>query len=137
MKKNILPLLLILALSGRANLISNFDQNSYDSAMDLKARSMTLIEKTDEPASMHNLEITELEAKLTAQLAYEQGKGKSNNLSCKQWEILIATDGNLLGKLLSDWKQAKPMSKPYLVEKRIQIGDAFDEILNLEGAKTK
>lgn len=127
----------MIILSGCANLVSNFDQNTYDSASNLKVESMALAAKADQPVIYHTQEISQLQAKLTAQLAYEEGKGKSNKISYEQWKILVSPDNYLLGALLKEWSEGKPLSTPYVKEKTEQIGKAFDEILKLEGAKTK
>lgn len=121
------------ALCGCA-VMTSFDQNSYTAANELKSESMALLAAGTEPAAAHQSDIDALRARLSAQLAYEQGKGKANTISAKQWEILISEEHDLLGKTLKDW-EAAPLREPYLTEKRKQISDAFDTILNLEGAK--
>jgi hypothetical protein len=127
----------LVILSGCANLISNFDQNSYSSAMMLKADSIRLVSSgTDNPA-LHEAEIRELQSKLSAQLAYEQGKGRANAVSFKQWELLASPNKDLLGGFLKGWIEGQTFSRMYVDEKTIQIGIAFDEILKLEAAKGK
>ncbi len=138
-KLNLLAVCLLMLEMGCA-VISNFDQNSYDSAQSLKNQSLDLISKAIEPVSKHLDEIAQLKSKLSAQLAYEVGKGQSNAVSAEQWKLLSDPQGHLLGGLLCSWESqtaTESFSAPYLLEKQEQIGASFDEIIRLEGAKQK
>lgn len=137
MKQNLYFLPFLILLSGCANLMSNFDQNSYVAALELKTESLSLISKADDKASAHVSEIDYLKAKLNSQVAYQEGKGKPNRISAAQWRLLVSEDKDLLGRFLKDWQSEKPMSKFYRDEKILQIGEAFDEIIKLEAAKDK
>ena len=128
---------LTILLMASCALVSDFDQNSYSATTEIKMLAVALVSKGLEPASTHASEIAYLEAKLSAQLAYEDGKGKTNKLTAEQWRILISYDHNLLGAFLKDWKSGIPLSAAYVAEKKIQVGEAFDEILRLEGSKAK
>jgi hypothetical protein len=130
-----LPLIGLIFLAGCANLISSYDQNSYYNAQNLKIESLALVDASNTPATFHAEQITVLQDKLSFAYAYEQGKGKSNAVSCKQWDILINPKGSLLGSYLESWKNGAEYSPDYIQEKRIQISDGFDEIIRLEGAK--
>lgn len=117
--------------------ISSFDQNSYVAASGLKGEAIALISNALEPAAHHQEAIAALDVKLSAQVAYEEGKGKKNIISLTQWKILVSPDRELLGRFLEDWENGKEFSPAYLAEKIQQISDAFDQILKLEGAKAK
>ena len=127
--------LLLSTLLGCANLVGNFDQNSYQSATALKVESLALMEKAVEPAVGHLGEITALKGKLEAQLAYEEGKGKQNRLSAAQWKLLIDPKEPMLGMFLDQWTVG--YSSAFVKEKEIQVGLAFDQILRAEGAKNE
>lgn len=133
-------LLFVAFMSGAAvscATTSGFDQNTYESAQSLKKTSLVLIQSSVDDASNHREAISALKVALSAQLAYEQGKGKANMISAKQWEILASPDRDLLGGLLKRWEDGKKSTPPYLIEKSQQISDAFDQVLKLEGAKPK
>lgn len=134
-KHSLVALGLILMTS--CAVVSKYDQNSYESAQTLKVESLALVSHSAEPVTSFQPQIDTLKVKLTAQLAYEQGKGKGNVISAKQWEILISKDHELLGKLLEEWETGIPHSQGYITEKSLQIGEAFNEILRLEAAKTE
>lgn len=137
MRNIVQSLMLVVALSGCANLMSRYDQNTYEAATSLKSQSMDLMLHGNEPSVKYSADIADLQSKLSAQLAYEQGKGKQNVITAKQWEMLSSPDKNLLGGFLKEWSNGKQMSIPYVKEKRIQVGIAYDEILKLEGNKNE
>lgn len=127
--------LLLLALVSCANLVGKFDQNSYAAATDLKAESVALMVHGAEPAAGHRRQITDLQSALSAQLAYEEGKGKQNRFSSAQWKLLVAPDGDMLGTFLKNWTDG--YSPDYVAKKQIQVERAFDEILRAEGYKNE
>jgi hypothetical protein len=141
MGKLILALVLMVALNGCAVFrgVSGFDQNSYTAGMTLKADSLALIERSRRAQGETTPvpELLALQAQLDAQVAYEAGKGKENGLSAMQWRLLADPKGNLLGGYLTRWATGARLSEAYITEKSNQIGDAFDEVLRLEGAKRK
>lgn len=137
----IAALALMVALNGCAVFrgMSAFDQNSYTSAMTLKAESLSLVERSRRAQGETTPvpELLALQAQLDAQVAYEAGKGKENALSAKQWRLLADPKGNLLGGYLTRWASGARLSDGYVTEKKQQIGSAFDEVLRLEGGKRK
>lgn len=118
-------------------VMHSYDQNSYESAQALKADTLDLIAHAQEPFAGYASRVQALQSKLSAQAAYEHGKGKSNVISATQWDVLVDPNRDLLGKLLVQWEAGQTFSKTYLVEKSQQIADAFDQILKLEGAKQR
>lgn len=124
------------ALIGCA-VTSKFDQNTYEGALTLKIDSIKLLSKATAPGVEYAQEIAALKVRLSSQLAYEKGKGKPNFISFKQWDILLSTNNDLLGRFIEDWESGKKFKPAYVVEKCKQIEAAFDEILRLEGAKPK
>ena len=141
MGRGLLVLALLVALNGCAVFrgMSGFDQNSYTSAMTLKTDSLALIERSRraQGETTPTPELLALQAQLDAQVAYEAGKGKENALSAMQWRLLADPKGNLLGGYLTRWASGAILNDGYVTEKKHQIGDAFDEVLRLEGGKRK
>ena len=127
--------LLLASLLGCANLVGNFDQNTYQSATALKVESLALMEHATEPSAAFSGAISALQGKLAAQLAYEEGKGKQNRLSAAQWKLLIDPKEPMLGMFLDQWTVG--YSSAFVKEKEIQVGLAFDQILRAEGAKNE
>jgi hypothetical protein len=130
-----------LALAGllfaACALLSPYDPTSYKNATDLKAESLSLLEKGTEEYSAHATEVAQLELKLRQAFEYEHGKGKTNSDTAEQWKTLLDKDGGLLGGTLKQWKSAGHLSAALIPEISRKIGEAFDEIITLEQAKVK
>jgi len=125
---------LALLFTAGCKLISPFDQNTYTAATALKERASVLILSATEPAAAHVADIASLQRTLASELAYEQGKGKPNALSIKQWELCAQT----LNAFMADWEQQKqPHKAEYLKDKAEQVGLMVDEIIRLESGKPR
>jgi hypothetical protein len=55
-----------------------------------------------------------------------------NEISARQWEILISPDRNLLGGFLSCWEKESALSEAFIGEERGIVADAFDTTIGLE-----
>lgn len=126
------------AASFGCQIVSHYDQNSYDSAIQLKADAVALMQHAiKDKAGIYSEDIAKLRSRLDSMVAYEAGKGKNNIISATQWDILTSTNHNLLGKFLNDWEHNVTFSPAYVTEKIKQVADGFDAIIKLEGAKER
>lgn len=137
MKANIRASLALCAvLIVGCSTITKFDQNTLEAATRLKAASLSLLSHGSEPSTQYLAQIAALQSDLSAQLAYEKGKGAPNDITARQWQLLASPD-HLLGKFLKDWAAGKTYSATFVQEELSLINDAFDQIVNLEGAKIR
>ncbi len=126
-------LLLILFIVGCSG---SFDQHSYDQANSIKTEALILMDKGKDSATVHSDEINELLAKLDKAYEYEKARSQ-NEETTAMWKKLKSPKGNLLGGFITLWKQQGVLSETYITEKKKQIGQAFDEIIELESKKPK
>jgi hypothetical protein len=129
-------LLLAGLVSACAPLIGPYSPVAYQNATSLKAETLALMDKANEPYSAHTAEVDKLFVDVNK--AYEFVKGApSNSISAKQWEILIRKDGDLMGKFFGRWatNNNQPLSKTFINEFKPVVSDAFDEIICLEANK--
>ncbi len=92
--------------------------------------------KATEPYAEHEQEAQALQ--LEVEKAYEFARGRPNNeISTKQWEILMDPGRNLLGGFLKRWKEESTLSAAFIVRAKDLVGDAFDTIIGLESGKIK
>lgn len=128
---------LLIALAGCTPLIAPYSAKAYENATSLKAQTLALMDKSDEPYSRHSGEIEGPNghtAKLNA--AYEYVAGLDNNsISARQWRILIDKNGKLYGKFISRWQDDGVLREAFITEFKKQVSDAFDEIICLETNK--
>lgn len=146
MKKSIAPpstslpclsliFLLVINLSSCAS-ISFFNETAYEQATSLKVEALLLMDKATEPFDNHLKEVESLAAGVDK--AYEFAKGRpKNEISAKQWEILKDPGRNLLGGFLKRWKEESTLSRAFVSEAKLLVGDAFDTIIGLESGKIK
>lgn len=128
--------LLLLLVSTCSNLQSVFSEQAYRQAVSLKVESLELIKHATE--SFPEYENRAVGLKTELQKAYEYARGRPDNeISSRQWEILIDPKRNLLGGFLARWEQEENLS-PVLVSESVKIiSDAFDTIIQLESGKRK
>jgi hypothetical protein len=114
--------------------IAVFSPEAYKQAVDLKVESLELMSFATMPYADFEDEADYLKTELSK--AYEFSKGRPNNeISTKQWEILINPDGNLLGGFLKRWEEEETLSQMFVDEMRTLVSDAFDTIIGLESGK--
>lgn len=135
-----LPLFLLLAAPG-CQTISYYDQAAYANATSLKVDTLDLIGKATDSYSSHTKDISDLSLKLAK--AYEYDRGRPLNQRTQQlWDQLLtlsATDASsgIYPRFIALWKKEGAVSAAAVAGERIRVGQAFDEIIALEGGKTK
>jgi hypothetical protein len=114
--------------------ISVFSPEAYNQAVELKVESLELMSFATLPFYDSEEQVSYLKTELNK--AYEFSKGRPNNeISTKQWEILINPEGNLLGGFLKRWEEEETLSEMFVTEMQTLVGDAFDTIIGLESGK--
>ncbi|NWG29716.1 MAG: hypothetical protein HXY48_14460 [Ignavibacteriaceae bacterium] len=114
--------------------ISVFSPEAYKQAVNLKVESLELMSFATEPYSDFSEDIVYLQTELKK--AYEFSRGRPDNeISTKQWEILIDEEGNLLGGFLKRWETEGTLSEMFVNEMQMLVSDAFDTIIGLESGK--
>lgn len=128
--------LVSLLLVGCSPKISTFNAEAYDRATTLKVESLELMDKATEPYHRYADAVRTLKTDLRK--AHEFAKGRPNNeISARQWNILISADRELLGGFLRKWKEDTILSEAFVKQKKEQITEAFDTIIELESGKIK
>ena len=129
-------LALLFIAASCTNLQSLYSEEAYRQAVSLKVESIEMLGNATDAFAMHENEIRYLKTKL--QKAYQYALGRPNNeISARQWEILIDPDRNLLGGFIERWKQQGSISVTFINENKGLISDSFDTIIQLESGKIK
>jgi hypothetical protein len=116
--------------------IALYDEKAYEQATSLKVESLALMDKAVEPYGTHEPKVDDL--KLQLEKSYEYAKGRpKNDISVKQWQILLDPERNLLGGFLKRWENESTLSPMFVKEAKGLIADAFDTIIGLESGKIK
>ena len=129
MKKLTFLLLFLVGCS-----VSPFQQQSVDSAEELRDQSTALMAKAVEPFDDHRDSVGALQARLYSQLAAE-GAREDNDESVAQWGFLADPGGSLLGGFLTRWEAQGTLGQLFINAKRTQVVAAFNIIIGTERAK--
>jgi len=133
---SLVALFVVGTLTACGPTISQFNETAYQQATALKVESVRLMDAATEPYDEHADSVRALKKELDKALEYAKGRPR-NEITTKQWEILIDADGNLLGGFLARWKQESTLNEVYVSEKKEQVREAFNTIIELESGKIK
>jgi len=130
-----LSLLPVLFFSSCAS-VALYDDYSFKQTINAKVQTIDLMKKSVEPYDQHVNEVDELMNSL--QKIYDYDKRRTDNiLSTKMWSIIMDPDQYLVAGYFKKWKTGGPQNKALVVEAIGQITEAFDKLLDFEGAKDK
>lgn len=136
MRKILFSFVFVLFINQCAPIIAPYNQRAYENATSLKVETVMLVKKGTESYSLHADKVEQVELKLNQ--AYEYINGiPQNELSAKQWQILIDPEGNLAGGYFKRWAEKDSLSKFFVEEASKLISSGFDKIIQLEAAKIK
>ena len=92
--------------------------------------------KATDSYDTHEKEVEELITQLDKAYEYDRGR-QLNQITVAQWDVLRDPNRNLVGGFLKMWKAKGRLSAAFVAEKKRQISDAFDQIIQLESGKRK
>ena len=128
-------LLLLLSFVGCSS-ISTFDQHAYIQTTSLKVDALNLMTQATDSFSIHAKNVAELKTNLQKVYEYERNRPK-NEVTVKMWDLLLNSDGHLLGGFLKRWEDKSVLGATFVNEEKKIISDAFDQIAGLESGKIK
>jgi hypothetical protein len=127
---------IVLAFVLGCTHISPYNEMSYQFATSTKAEALNIISKATEPYSKHQAEVAALQ--LDMQKAYEYAHGlPKNEIISKMWMVVNSETEYSLGGFLQEWKTKSVLDEQYVAQKKIEIGEQFDQIIELESGKNK
>ncbi|HXP34870.1 MAG TPA: hypothetical protein VN827_04925 [Chthoniobacterales bacterium] len=133
--RNLIAISASLFLTG-CTLIARYDQVAYEHATSAKVDTLALISKATASYDDHEKEVEALVRQLDKAYEYDRGR-QLNKLTVAQWDILRDPNRDLVGGFLKMWKAKGSLSATFIAEKKKQIADAFDQIIQLESGKPK
>lgn len=123
-----------IALIVSACAVSAFSQQALDFGVEIKAEALALMDEATNDFASHAGAVSQLRQRMDAALTLASGRS-NNEESTKQWQLMTALNGNLLGGFLSSWEQRGTLSRTFIDEKRIQVSRGFDLIIETENAR--
>ena len=125
-----------LDLSSACSLIAPYDRAAYEHATNAKVDTLALMSKAAGSYDEHEKEVEALVRQLDKAYEYDRGR-QLNKITIAQWDILRDPNRDLVGGFLKMWKAKGTLSATFIAEKKKQVGDAFDQIIQLENGKLK
>jgi hypothetical protein len=130
----ILALLSISLVS--CSSISLYDQHAYETSTSLKVDVLNMMNNGTGEYSKYESQIMELLVAIEKAYEYEKGRPK-NSISTKMWEKMKDPNGGLFGEFIILWGTQGTLSQVYVIEKKKIVGEAFDDMIELESKKIK
>ncbi len=112
---------------------AGFDPAGYQSAVQLKYETMSLLDNSSAPYRVHQAAANSLQAKYTA-AAENAGKNAGNESIAQQWAAIRDPRGASAGGVIEQWKKA-PLRPGQRAEKKRAIAAHFDRLICLEGSR--
>ena len=119
---------------GCASTVSPFSHIAYEMAVDLKVDTLEMMDLAELQYSEHSKQVQRLSTRLNKAYEFANGRPK-NDLSARQWEIMISPDHFILGGFLHRWETEGSLSRGFIAEAKAIVSDAFDSIISLESGK--
>ena len=133
--RNLTMLVVLLSFAACAS-ISTFDQYAYTQTTSLKVDALNTMDLATTDFASNEKAVQELQTKLQKVYEYEKNRPK-NEITLKMWNILLDTNGHLIGGFLKRWENEKKLNAVFVQEEKKIVGDAFDQIAGLESHKLK
>jgi hypothetical protein len=132
-----IPILTIAAFLLQAcSTIAPFNETAYKMSTSLKVDSLTLIDKATETYTLHEKEVSELNAELSKAYEYAKSRPQNNESTC-QWSSMIDPNKHLMGGFLKKWENDQTLKPNFIKEAKQEISQNFDRISELESGKNK
>jgi hypothetical protein len=123
-------------LLGACTFIAHYDQVAYEHATSAKVDTLALMSKATGTYADHQKEVEALITQLDKAYEYDRGR-QLNKITVVQWDVLRDPNRDLVGGFLEMWKAKGSFSATFIAEKKKQIANAFDQIIQLESGKLK
>ncbi len=133
--RNLTMLVVLLSFAACAS-ISTFDQYAYTQTTSLKVDALNTMELATTDFASNEKTVQDLQTKLQKVYEYEKNRPK-NEITLRMWNILLDTNGHLIGGFLKRWENEKKLNAVFVQEEKKIVGDAFDQIAGLESHKLK
>lgn len=127
---------IILFSSNCTRSIALYDQYAYTHTTIIKVDALNLMSLAVEKVSDHKDKIDNFMNDLQKLYEYEKGRPR-NEITVKQWDLLLNPEGHLLGGFIARWNKEEKLNQTFVDEAKKLVSNAFDLISGLESGKLK
>ncbi len=116
--------------------ISTYDQLSYEKVTACKAEVLNLMGKATTPYPEHKDEIEAVSLDVAKAQEYDRNR-PLNKITVAMWELIRDPNRNTSAGFFRLWKAKVTLHQGFIDEKKIQVGQAFDQLAQLESGKIR
>ena len=111
-----------LCVLAGCSTISTYDQAAYEHATSAKVDALALMDRATGDYSGHEKEIAAVQLELDKAYEYDRGR-PLNEITLKQWDLLLSPEHDLFGGFLRDWKRKGQFKPVAISEKKKQVAE--------------
>lgn len=116
--------------------ISFFDQYAYTQVTSIKVDALDLMSKATDNFPVHENEVKAVDITIRKMIEYERHR-PNDSITLKQWKKLYDPKKYLYGGFINRWRQKNKLDATFIADQQNLIGQAFDQIAELESGKLK
>jgi hypothetical protein len=127
---------IVLHVTTGCSTIATYDQLAYEKVTSCKAEVLNLMSKATTPYADNKDEIEQVS--LDVAKAYEYDCSRPlNRITISMWDLIRDPNRDTSAGFFRIWKQKSVLHQAFIDQKKIQVGQAFDQISQLEAGKIK
>jgi len=116
--------------------ISKYDQYAYQQTTSLKVDALNVMDLATTAYNAHETDVQNVSTAIDKMVEYQKNRPK-NQVSEKMWVIIQDSTQNLYGGFIKRWKKEGTLDPAFVKESQQLVGQAFDQISQLESGKIR
>ena len=137
---------IIFCFCGCAATISQFDQYAYTQTTSVKVDVLNVMDKAIDPYASHATDVDRVNTELMKNIEYEKHRAKNQitiDMYNIMWKLLNDNTSITIGRdtfqhgFFPRWQNKSKLDTTFIGQAKIQVGEGFDMIAELESKKIK
>ena len=116
--------------------ISTYDALAYEKVTACKAEVLNVMSKATTSYEDHRAEVEAVSLDVAKAQEYDRNR-PLNQITVSMWELIRDPARDTSAGFFKLWKAKGTLHQGYIDEKKIQVGQAFDQIAQLESGKLR
>ena len=138
--------IIMFCLYGCGPTISQFDQYAYTQTTSLKVDVLNVMDKAVDSYTSHIADIDQVNTELMKNIEYEKHRAKNQitiDMYNIMWKLLNDNTSTTIGRdtfqhgFFPRWRNKNKLDTTFIGQAKIQVGEGFDMIAELESKKIK
>ena len=138
--------IIVFFFCGCAATISQFDQYAYTQTTSLKVDVLNVMDKAVDSYATHATDVDQVNTELMKNIEYEKHRAKNQitiDMYNIMWKLLNDNTSITIGRdtfkhgFFPQWQNKSKLDTTFISQAKIQVGEGFDMIAELESKKIK